>query len=62
MNQPPVLECQDCGDVVRELSAAEAQRVANRPYDFVVYCGPCQADRDKEASRRARREATGTSM
>jgi hypothetical protein len=32
------LDCQACGNVVRVLTAAEAQRVAANPYDFVVYC------------------------
>lgn len=41
MNQPEVLECQDCGRVVRELSPAEAKAVAERPYDFTVYCNEC---------------------
>ena len=50
MTRPrPVLECQDCGEVLRELSAAEAQAVAARPYDFVVYCGPCAATHRPEA-------------
>lgn len=42
MYDQPVLECQDCGDVVRELSDAEAQRVADSPYDFIVYCHSCR--------------------
>lgn len=37
----PVLECQDCGAVVRKLTPAEAREVAARPYDFIVYCGRC---------------------
>ena len=39
-----VLECQDCGVVLRELTAAEAQQVSLRPYDFVVRCSQCQRD------------------
>lgn len=35
------LECQDCGEVLRELTPAEAQRVARAPYDFVCYCRSC---------------------
>jgi hypothetical protein len=41
-----ILECQDCGDKIRDLSPAEAQQVADNPYNFVVYCGPCQRDRE----------------
>jgi uncharacterized protein with PIN domain len=41
----PILECQDCGSVLRRLSAAEAAEVAARPYDFVRYCGTCARDR-----------------
>jgi hypothetical protein len=37
----PTLECQDCGVVIRRLTQAEAQCVADRPYDFIVYCRPC---------------------
>jgi len=36
--RPPTLDCQACGNVIRILTAAEAQRVAERPYDFVIYC------------------------
>lgn len=43
MRDEPVLECQTCGEIMRRLSAAEAQRVADRPYDFIAYCSPrCQ--------------------
>lgn len=37
-----VLECQDCGEVVRELTPAEAQQVADRPYNFIVRCHECR--------------------
>lgn len=40
-----VLECQDCGRVLRRLTGSEAQRVAERPYDFVVYCEECRRAR-----------------
>ena len=36
-----VLECQDCGMVLRELSKAEYYRVAANPYNFIVYCFQC---------------------
>ncbi|WPH57796.1 hypothetical protein [Mycobacterium phage WXIN] len=38
------LECQACGDIVRRLSAEEARIVAERPYDFIVYCYQCKSD------------------
>jgi hypothetical protein len=34
----PTLDCQACGNVIRILSASEAQQVAQRPYDFIIYC------------------------
>lgn len=37
----PTVDCQTCGEVIRRLTPAEARRVADRPYDFVVNCGPC---------------------
>lgn len=40
----PVLECQQCGDVVQRLSEAEAQMVAANPYNFIVYCPPCKRE------------------
>lgn len=42
----PVLECQTCGVVVRELSLAEAQKVAENPYAFIVYCSAQCRDND----------------
>lgn len=47
------LDCQDCGDVVRKLTDAEAHEVAREPYNFVVYCGPCRVARQREADKRA---------
>lgn len=44
----PTLDCQDCGDVVRVLTDAEAQQVAHSPYNFVVYCTSCGAARERE--------------
>jgi hypothetical protein len=38
MRRQPTLDCQACGNVVRILTPAEAQQVAARPYDFIVYC------------------------
>jgi uncharacterized protein with PIN domain len=40
-----VLECQDCGTPVKQLSVEEARLVADKPYNFVVYCKYCQKDR-----------------
>lgn len=42
MLDQPVLECQDCGRVLRTLSPAEAQQVADNPYNFIFFCVPCQ--------------------
>lgn len=36
-----VLECQSCGKTLRELAPEEAQKVADAPYNYVVYCKPC---------------------
>jgi hypothetical protein len=44
----PTLDCQDCGNVVRKLTGAEAQEVAANPYNFVVYCHVCKAVRQRE--------------
>jgi hypothetical protein len=50
-SRQPVLECQSCGVTVRELTAAEARVVAERPYDFIVYCGQHRDDWVVEARR-----------
>lgn len=52
MNEPAI-ECQDCGQTLHELTPAEQQRVADRPYDFVLFCASCGRERE----RRARAEA-----
>lgn len=41
-----VLECQDCGKVLRELGAAEAQKVADNPYNFMAFCRSCMRDQE----------------
>ena len=41
------LECQQCGRVVRELTPTEAQKVAENPYDYVVYCADCRHERSR---------------
>ncbi|KJK12550.1 hypothetical protein UB45_07685 [Terrabacter sp. 28] len=38
----PVLECQMCGTVLRTLTPSEAREVADRPYDFVLFCAACR--------------------
>jgi len=38
------LDCQDCGVVLKELSPAEAQKVADNPYNFTAFCKLCQKD------------------
>lgn len=48
MIRPATLDCQSCGATVRTLSAREAQQVADRPYDFIVYCPACKADAMRE--------------
>lgn len=37
------LDCQDCGKVILILSAAQAQKVAANPYNYVLQCRTCQA-------------------
>lgn len=39
--EPEVLECQNCGEVLQELSPAQAQQVAADSYRFVVFCRRC---------------------
>ena len=41
MSEVPTLDCQDCGKVLLELTPAEAQVVAQRPYDFIRTCWLC---------------------
>jgi hypothetical protein len=38
------LDCQQCGNIVKELTIAEAQQVAYNPYNFIVYCHTCKRD------------------
>lgn len=42
------LECQDCGQRIRELTKAEQRDVAYNPYNYVVYCYTCRAERQAE--------------
>jgi hypothetical protein len=55
MTYEPTLDCQRCGDVVRELSPAEAQQVARHPYDFIVFCARCKREVEREMRREAAR-------
>jgi hypothetical protein len=41
-DDPPHLECQDCGEKLKELTQAEQKIVAERPYDFIGYCRECK--------------------
>lgn len=36
--QRSTLDCQACGKIMRVLSPEEAQKVAENPYRYVVYC------------------------
>lgn len=56
----PTLDCQDCGIVIRRLSPAEAQRVADNPYNFILYCRPCQEAVLRELRKQERRELLRT--
>lgn len=42
MSLDPTLDCQDCGVVLKHLTAAEAQLVANYPQNFIVRCPTCE--------------------
>jgi len=43
------LDCQDCGDVLWVLSAAERQEVAANPQNYVLLCGSCARLRESDA-------------
>jgi uncharacterized protein with PIN domain len=36
------LDCQDCGAILKRLTNAEAQQVADNPYNFIAFCRSCQ--------------------
>lgn len=38
------LECQDCGEALRQLTQKEVQAVANAPYDYVFLCARCRKE------------------
>ena len=45
------MDCQDCGKVLRVLAPEEAQKVAAQPYNYVLLCAACRADRQINAWR-----------
>lgn len=38
------LDCQDCGAPVMVLTPEQKRWVADRPYNFIVYCQYCKRD------------------
>lgn len=44
MTDEDFLFCQTCGGVLRRLSPVEAQRVADRPENFIIDCSDCRAE------------------
>lgn len=42
MDEEPTLDCQSCGYPMKELSPAQAQEVADNPYNFIVFCAQCR--------------------
>ena len=44
-----VLECQDCGTVLRVLTAEERRQVVDSPHAFVRWCGACVRSRRQSA-------------
>lgn len=38
------LDCQTCGEVIRELTPGQAQQVAEHPERYIVDCRSCQKD------------------
>jgi uncharacterized protein with PIN domain len=42
MKPPPILECQDCGIKLRDLTPEEDRRVTENPYNYIVYCNECK--------------------
>lgn len=47
MTRVPTLECQDCGEIIFYLDAAQSQMVARDPYNLVVLCKPCRQVQDR---------------
>lgn len=45
------LDCQECGEVLRVLTNAEAQKVSYNPYDYVFYCHSCQRQLQERIDR-----------
>lgn len=44
MDEKPTLDCQDCGKILKYLTYAEYQIVAQAPYNFIFYCDECKRD------------------
>jgi len=42
-----ILECEDCGRVLKTLTEYENQQVATNPYNYISYCDECKASRAK---------------
>lgn len=41
---PPVLKCDLCGAVLKILTLQEVQMMADKPYNYVVFCETHSAD------------------
>ena len=48
------LDCQTCGDTIKILSPAEAQKVALNPENYIVDCSDCITAIIKELERENR--------
>lgn len=51
---PEYLECDDCGRQLHELSAEQAQKVAQNPMNFIVLCSVCKREREADMERAVR--------
>jgi uncharacterized protein with PIN domain len=41
-DDPPTLDCQDCGEPIRVLTQRQARMLAETPYEFLAYCPDCK--------------------
>ncbi|HEY6019074.1 MAG TPA: hypothetical protein VIY48_04015 [Candidatus Paceibacterota bacterium] len=46
-----ILECQDCGTVLKQLEPSESQKVASNPERYIIFCGPCGSARLEELKK-----------
>ena len=53
MKDQHTLDCQDCGNVLRVLTPAEAQKVAANPYNYIAYCKRCASAIESEIHHNA---------